>query len=211
MTTHLTAQQMQNYLVRRLSIDELGRMGEHLHGCRSCYQAYLSVLQTRFSIEIDFDELGGLKDWHLEGEELANYLDGRMTQVDLDYARLHLHECGSCEQRVYDSAKNWPEHAASREGRQENHEAPWGGYLPAFHSTLASRWRMAAVLLLVIGFSLALWAILYARPEKAVQSPRMNHRQLLPPRTLQDELLRHPEHRKAQVGITGLMIQHACR
>lgn len=166
MTTHLTAQQMQNYLVRQLSVAELGRMGEHLHGCRSCYQAYLSVLQTRFPIEIDFDELAGLKGWHLEGEELANYLAGRMNQVDLDYARLHLQECGSCKQRVYDNAKNWPEHSASREGAREKYEGPWRKYLPAFHSIPSSRWQFAAALLLVIGFALVLWAIQQSGPEK---------------------------------------------
>jgi hypothetical protein len=157
---------MQNYLVRRLSIDELGRLGEHLHGCRSCYQAYLSVLQTRFPIEIDFDELAGLKDWHLEGEELVNYLGGRMNQVDLDYARLHLQECGSCEQRVYDNAENWPEHAPSTRGTQGESVAPWREYLPPSHSTPSSSWRVAAALLLVIGLALVLWAVLHAGPEK---------------------------------------------
>lgn len=166
MTTHLTAQQMQNYLVRRLSIGELGSLGEHLHGCRSCYQAYLSVLQTRFPIEIDFDELAGLKDWHLEGEQLVDYLGGGMNQADLDYARLHLQECGSCHQRVYDNAKNWPEHSASTEGAQEKYEGPWRKYLPAFHSIPSSRWQFAAALLLVIGFALVLWGVLQSGPEK---------------------------------------------
>lgn len=166
MTTHLTAQQMQNYLARRVSIDELGRMGEHLHGCRSCYEAYLPVLQTRFPIEIDFDELGGLKDWHLEGEELVNYLGGRMNQVDLDFARLHLQECRACEERVYDIAKNWPEHSASTNGTHEESGAPWREYRPPFHSTPSSSWRVAAALLLVIGLALVLWAILDTAPRK---------------------------------------------
>jgi hypothetical protein len=167
MTTHLTAEQMQNYMVRRVSIDELGTIGEHLHGCRSCYQAYLAVLQTRFPIEIDFDELAGLKGWHLDGEELADYLDGRMNQVDLDYARLHLHECGACEQKVYDSAKNWPELAPTTMGTLEKYEATWREYLPAFHSTPSSRWQLAAAILLVVGVALVLWTVLYTVPKKA--------------------------------------------
>jgi hypothetical protein len=165
MTTHLTAEQMQNYLVRRVSIDELGTIGEHLHGCRSCYQAYLAVLQTRFPIEIDFDELAGLKGWHLEGEELADYLGGRMNQVDLDYARLHLQECGACKQRVYDSSNNWPENASSK-GTHEEYETPWREYLPAFRSTPSPRFRVAAALLLVIGIALVLWAVLNTGPKE---------------------------------------------
>lgn len=166
MITHLTAEQMQNYLVRRLSIEDLGTIGEHLHGCRSCYQSYLSVLQTRFPIEIDFDELGGLKDWHLEGEELTDYLAGRMDQVDLDYAKLHLQECGSCEQRVNDSAKNWPDHAPSTKSTHNESRAPWREYLPAFHSAKVSSWQVAAALLLVVGLTLVLWAVLRAGPDR---------------------------------------------
>lgn len=167
MTTHLSAEQMRNYLVRRVSVNELGTIGEHLHGCRSCSQAYLSVLQTRFPIEIDFDELAGLKGWHLEGEELANYLGGRMNQVDLDYARLHLQECATCEEKVYDSANNWTEHSPSTESAHEENGAPWREYLPAFDSIRSSHWEVAAALLLVIGLALVLWATLHTAPEKA--------------------------------------------
>ena len=167
MTTHLTADQMRNYLVRRISIDQLGEMSEHLHGCRTCYQAYLSVLQTRFPIEIDFDELAGLKGWHLEGEELASYLGGRMNQVDLDYARLHLQECSACAQRVYEGAENWPEVAPTTMGTNEEYEAPWREYFTAFHSITSPRWRVTAVLILVIGVALIFWAVLHRGSEKA--------------------------------------------
>lgn len=165
MTTHLTAEQMQNYLVRRVSIDELGTIGEHLHGCRSCYQAYLSVLQTRFPIEIDFDELAGLNGWHLEGEELASYLEGGMSDVDFDYATLHLQECKTCEQRVDDASRNWPR-APSATSTTEEHGKPWQEYLFGSQSGLSAHWQWAAALLLVIGAALIVWAVLHTRPDK---------------------------------------------
>ena len=164
MTTHLTAEQMQNYLVRRVSIDELGTIGEHLHGCRSCYQAYLAVLQTRFPIEIDFDELAGLKGWHLEGEELTSYLEGGMSDVDYDYATLHLQECITCEQRVED-ASNWP-HARRTTSATGEHGNPWGQYLLRPQAGPSARWQLAAALLLVIGAALIVWAVLHTRPDK---------------------------------------------
>ena len=166
MTTHLTPEQMQNYMVRRVSIDELGTIGEHLHGCRSCYRSYLAVLQTRFPIEIDFDELAGLKGWHLEGEELASYLEGGMSDVDYDYAALHLQECKTCEQRVEDASRNYYEHAPWTTVTTEEHGKPWRAYLLGSQSGLSARWQWAAALLLVIGAALVVWAVLHTRPDK---------------------------------------------
>lgn len=159
MTTHLTAEQMQNYLVRRVSVEELGKFSEHLHGCRTCYGAYLTVLQRRFPIEIDFDELGGLKGWHLEGLELVDYVEGRMSELDFDYASLHLQECVACEQRVNDALRNWLEDVPSTTSTNERHAAPWRKYLPGIHSTSSPRSRLATAFVLVIGFALVLWGV----------------------------------------------------
>src|SRR6185295_7042156 len=71
------------------------------------------------------------------------------------------------ERRVYNDAKNWPEHAPSTKGTQEESGAPWREYLPPFHFTPSSRWRVAAALLLVIGLALILSAILHTAPKKA--------------------------------------------
>ena len=70
----------------------------------ACYQHFLAELETRFPIEIDLDELAGLRDWHPEGEELTAYLEGPMDRLDSDCISLHLQECGICEQRVKDAS-----------------------------------------------------------------------------------------------------------
>src|SRR5262245_40998310 len=106
MTTHLSAEQMRNYSIRRVPVDEIGKLTEHLHGCRTCYAAYLAVLERRFPIEIDFEELGGLKGWHLQGPDLMDYVEARMSQIDFDYASLHVRECTDCEQRVNDALRD---------------------------------------------------------------------------------------------------------
>ena len=164
MTTHLTAEQMQNYLVRRVSVDEVGQMSEHLHGCRTCYGAYLTVLQRRFPLEIDFDELGGLKDWHLDGKELADFIEGRMSELDFGYARLHLRECNACEQRVYRASRSWDEYPPSTD-IEESFGASWHQYLAGFHSSSHSS-RMAAGLLLAIGFALLAWIAVQLNPRE---------------------------------------------
>lgn len=157
--THLTAEEMQEYLVRRVSVDELGKLTEHLHECRTCYGAYLTVLQRRFPIEIDFEELGGLKGWHLQGQELADYVEGRMSELDFDYASLHLRECADCEQRVNDVLRGWVEHVPSTTRTTEKHRAPWRKYLPGLTSVSSPRWPLAAAFVLVSSLALILWAV----------------------------------------------------
>jgi hypothetical protein len=71
-------------------------VGAHVHDCETCYDSFLGRLQKRFPILIDLDELAGLQGWHLEGEELAAYLEGRMDELDFECASLHLEECSSC-------------------------------------------------------------------------------------------------------------------
>ena len=160
MSTHLTVKQMQRYLVRKVSLDELGKISEHLHGCRACYASYLTVLQTRFPIEIDFEELGGLKGWHLEGEELADYIEGRMSELDFNYARLHLKECSPCEQRAYGASRNQLEYAPSTRRTEKVNVSPWRKYLSGFQSGSSLRSRLAVALVMAIAFALLMWVAL---------------------------------------------------
>ncbi len=102
MTTHLSTEQIENYVGRRLSRAELARVDEHLFGCEDCYQQFLEHFQLgrRFPIEIDLNELAGLRGWHLQGEELKAYAQGRMDEVNQGYANLHLQDCGWCREEV---------------------------------------------------------------------------------------------------------------
>ncbi len=102
MATHLSSEQIENYGGRRLSPAELVRVNEHLFGCEACYQQYLEVFQLgrRFPIEIDLDELAGLRGWHLQGEELKAYVEGRMDELNQGYVNLHLQYCGWCREEV---------------------------------------------------------------------------------------------------------------
>ena len=101
MATHLSKENIENYLERSLSHEELPQINEHLYGCEACYHQFLGLLEKRrFPIEIDLDELSGLKGWHIQGEDLKAYVEGRMDQLDLDYANLHIAECAWCREEV---------------------------------------------------------------------------------------------------------------
>ena len=208
MTTHLTAEQMHNYLVRRVSADELGMLSEHLHGCGKCYGAYLSVLQRRFPLEIDFDELGGLRGWHLEGQELADYVEGRMSELDFDYASLHLRDCTGCVQRVNEALAEWVEQTPPTKGATESDRVPWREYLPESFSTSSPRLRLAAALVMVISFALILWAALQLKrheptvaidPASEESSPSpLSAQEMTPPKSSERGPFSDPDPQKAR-------------
>jgi hypothetical protein len=102
MITHLLAEEIEDYVNRRAPRPKVARANEHLFSCAACYQRFLSVFQAqrRFPIEIDLDELAGLRGWHLQGEELKAYVAGQMDELDRGYATLHLRECAWCKEEV---------------------------------------------------------------------------------------------------------------
>jgi hypothetical protein len=100
MDTHLSTEEIRNYLGRKLSQHDFNRASDHVHSCKVCYRDSLAELQERFPIEIDLDELAGMQGWHLEGEEVAAYVEGRMDELNFECASLHLEECGSCMEKT---------------------------------------------------------------------------------------------------------------
>lgn len=96
MSTHLSPEEIKGYLARSLTQNDFNRVGAHVHSCENCYQSFLKRLQDRFPILIDLDELAGRQVWHLEGEELVAYVEGRSDELDFECATLHLKECHSC-------------------------------------------------------------------------------------------------------------------
>lgn len=102
MTVHLTTEQIKDYAGHNLSGTEWVGVNAHLFDCEYCYHHFLDIFQAcrKFPIEIDMDELAGLKHWHLQGEDLRSYVEGKMDELDLNYANLHLKECGWCKEEV---------------------------------------------------------------------------------------------------------------
>jgi anti-sigma factor RsiW len=102
MITHLSAEEIEDYVKPREPRQEVARVNEHLFSCAACYQRFLSVFQTQrgFPIEIDLDDLAGLRGWHLQGEELKAYVAGQMDELDRGYANLHLRDCAWCREEV---------------------------------------------------------------------------------------------------------------
>lgn len=167
MDTHLSTEEITSYLARTLTKDDFIRAGRHVHSCEICYQAFLGKLQERFPIVIDLDELAGMRDWHLEGEELAGYVEGRLDELDFECASLHLQECSPCMEKVSAAFERTLEHPRSKKRARSKPSSFWSGHLSSFQSTSLPHLRLAAAAVLLFALALIAWAVLQPKSEKS--------------------------------------------
>ncbi len=175
MDTHLSTEEIQGYLRRRLTRDDFDRVGEHVHSCETCYRDFLAGLQERFPIEIDLDELAGMKGWHLEGEELAAYVEGRMDELNFECASLHLEECSSCMEKTsaaFEYRLQYPRLGTNTRLRQPS---TWSTHLLGVRSISLPRLQLAAAAVLVIALVLTLWVLIRPQPAspQVAEAPEM--------------------------------------
>jgi hypothetical protein len=167
MSTHLSPEEIKGYLARSLTRNDFNRVGSHVHSCETCYQSFLYRLQYRFPILIDLDELAGLKDWHLERDELGAYVEGRLEELDFECATLHLQECRSCMEKASAAFERTLEHPRSKIRALSNPSSFWNRYLPAFQATSLPRLRFAAVAVLLFALALIAWTVLQPKHERS--------------------------------------------
>jgi hypothetical protein len=173
MITHLSAEEIEDYVNRRALRQNVARVDEHLFNCAACYQRFLTIFQAqrRFPIEIDLDDLAGVRGWHLQGEELKAYVTGQMDGLDRVYANLHLKECAWCREEVthfseftsklefYLSRRHGPLKSPRTRGKFLDRL----GALPTAWSPV--RLAGAAALALLVISSLLLWSIRGTNPQ----------------------------------------------
>ncbi len=170
MDTHLSTEEIRNYLGRKLSQHDFNRASDHVHSCKVCYRDFLAELQERFPIEIDLEELAGMQGWHLEGEEFAAYVEGRMDELDFECASLHLEECGSCMEKTSAAFEYRLENPRVTRSARRKEPSTWSRYLPSVQSISLPRLQLAAAAVLVIALMLTLWVLKQpkaARPQVA--------------------------------------------
>ncbi|MGA9772992.1 MAG: hypothetical protein WBV94_28435 [Blastocatellia bacterium] len=172
MTVHLTTEQIKHYAGHKLSRAEWVGVNEHLFACEDCYQHFLGIFETsrKFPIEIDLDELAGLKNWHLQGEELRAYVEGRMGELDLDYANLHLIDCGWCREEVihYSEFTSRLGHYLSKRHAPIKQMEVRSKYFPKF-AAFPFAWNPirvagATALMLLLISAILLWSLLGTKP-----------------------------------------------
>jgi hypothetical protein len=172
MTAHLSNEEISSYCERRLSRDDLYQVHQHLFSCEKCYDEFLRIFQTKrsFPIEIDLNDLAGLKGWHLQGQELKDCVEGRLAEPHLSFANIHLKECVWCREEAHhisEFSDKLPYYLSKRHAPLEQPTVlrsfytlrgnlPWGSLKLA---------RAAAILLFVLGSAMTLWLVLRAEPD----------------------------------------------
>lgn len=164
MDTHLSTDEIKSYLARTLTRNDFDRVGAHVHDCETCYRSFLDRLQERFPILINLDELAGLQGWHLEGEELDAYLEGRMDELDFECASLHLEDCSSCMEKTSAAFEHSLESPRLSRSAHRNHALTWSRYLPTVQPISSPRLQLALAAVLVIASVLTLWMLLQPKP-----------------------------------------------
>lgn len=194
---HSSVEEIREYLARRLPVAEFGRVSEHVHSCDACYADLLVELEKRLPIVIDFDELGGLQGWHLEGDELASYLAGSMDEVDLECARFHLEDCESCRAKVVEAKGrviSFPRYTGDRKGWRI-----WkAGALSASYS---NPWRLAAAAILIATILLIVWTLLRPRTQRSEFAGPVDPEIATPKQTDREKSVTQPnEHKEPETN-----------
>src|SRR6266851_2289291 len=170
MNKHLSAEEIRNYLARNLTRGALDRVSDHVYTCETCHRDLLAELQKRFPIEIDLDELAGLQGCHLEGEELAAYVEGRMDELNFECAALHLEECGSCMENVSAAFEPTLEYTFKESPRKKQRTiskgAVWRTNLVDVLLNPPARVRFFGIAAMLLMSAIILWAVLHTRPAK---------------------------------------------
>ena len=167
MDIHLSTEEIKAYLALTLAKNDFKRVGNHVHSCETCYQRFLGKLQERFPIVIDLDELAGMRGWHLEGEELSAFVEGRSDELEFECATLHLQECSPCMEKVSAAFEHTLEYPRSN-GRASSKPASFSPkYLPGFQSISLPRLQLAVAAALLFALALIAWAVLQPKSEKS--------------------------------------------
>jgi hypothetical protein len=172
-THHLSMEQIRRFESRRLSRAELDVVSDHIWTCELCHQAYLTVLERRFPIVIDLDELAGLKGWHLEGQELTAYIRGQMDDLDTDYSRIHLRECAGCRQRVAEAREARTDKYISNNGNRRKLHVPWNLGIVGLDSISAARFRIPAIAAVILAALAFLWVVLKPGQRQQIELSRL--------------------------------------
>ncbi len=190
---HLSEQDLEQYLRRALSPDELLASDDHLAQCGFCSGRLQERDEARgalVSATTAFQEALA-KPEHLRYEQLAAYVDGELNPADRQRIEAHLQACSQCETEAQDlhalraelrpgvapAADSTP---GARKAKALALDGPWSRILALWQgSAFGMPWRVAA---LAAAVALAAWLVFLplrkpsedraARPALPATAPR---------------------------------------
>jgi anti-sigma factor RsiW len=105
MSEHLLAEQVRRYRQRVMSPTELLMADDHLVTCDSCRQRLSETGQGQKAITFlraDLQAEAQAKPNHLLYEQLADYVDDSLDEVDREIVETHLQDCKQCTVELHD-------------------------------------------------------------------------------------------------------------
>lgn len=103
LSTHLSAQQVEQYRRRSLSPVELLDAGDHLVACEECRARIADVEKIDASLSAlraDFQQHARAPQQHLTYQQLSAYVDDGLDGVDREIVDSHVAVCASCKEEM---------------------------------------------------------------------------------------------------------------
>lgn len=103
MVEHLNQQIIEDYRQRKLAAADLLIADEHLANCDECFQRIANLKRAESvlsSFAADSPALQFIETDHLNYEQIAGYVDGKLDDVDKEIADVHLAVCRICDEDV---------------------------------------------------------------------------------------------------------------
>lgn len=103
MSTHLSTQQVEQYLRRALTPAELLDAGDHLVGCAACRAKLADAAQidaALSSLRADFQQQSSEPPIHLDYQQLAAYVDDRLDDAEREIVDSHVVVCAPCKEEL---------------------------------------------------------------------------------------------------------------
>jgi hypothetical protein len=97
MSEHLSREEIENYIARKLAPTELLRVDSHLIACQEC----VNKLNPKTSLETVREQIFAAEaESHLSFETMSQLVDGDLNEIEREIAELHMHNCGECSSGV---------------------------------------------------------------------------------------------------------------
>jgi hypothetical protein len=149
MSQHLSHGQLEKYISRNLSPDQLLEVDDHLAGCPECMQGMKAAQQISIDSLENVLMSAGVPD-HLTYEQLSGYVDGSLTDADREIVDLHGDVCRQCSVEIENLKVLRSALAADREASAtRKHTIPAKG----FFTTWRFKFAMAAAVIAVVVMS----------------------------------------------------------
>jgi hypothetical protein len=172
MSTHLSAQQVEQYSKRQLAPEELLDAGDHLVVCEACRLKLSNVEQLDNSLSVlreDFRAEARRSPEHLTYEQLSGYVDDHLDEVEREIVDSHAVVCAPCKEELRDlfAFKDGLSNAAAVSVSKD--KTPIGATVrEKLTLRRRARWQMAGAVAALILVSLIVWLALRTKRDAQI-------------------------------------------